>query len=105
MGMQGAATMLAARVKLLHEYVAGVAEGRVPHNHALLRKIAAFLRQLPPSDSAAFERELLAEANDTLLMMLVTSMTHGVAQIQDMCDRVALTHGEKQTRMGRRGFF
>jgi len=46
--------MLAARVKVLHEYVAGVEAGRLPLNHALLRQIAAFLSQLPAADTVRF---------------------------------------------------
>ena len=105
-GMQSAATMLAARVKLLHEYVSGVADGRLAHNHALLRQVAAFLRQLPITDSPAFEREFLSEVNDTLLMMQLCSMTSGVAQLQDIADRSSVIFaGGGRTRAAARGGF
>ena len=39
--------MLASRVRVLRDYVTAVAEGKAPHNHAVMRQIAALLRQLP----------------------------------------------------------
>jgi hypothetical protein len=85
--------MLAARVKVLHEYVCGVEAQRIPYNHVLLRQIAAFLSQLPAVDTPDFEREFLAEMNDTLLLMQLCAMTSGVAQLQDLCDRITAVHG------------
>jgi len=98
LGLQSAAAMLAAGVRSLHEYVAAVADGRLPQNHALLRQIAALLRQLPAaSDPAAFESEFLVEVNDTLLLMSLTAATKGTAVVADVCDRLVSVHSEKGT--------
>jgi COP9 signalosome complex subunit 6 len=103
--MQSAAKMLAARVRVLHEYVAAVAAGTAPHDHAMLREIAALLRQLPAVEPAAFEREFLTEVNDTLLMSYLTAMTKGTAQAGELADRLTTVHGDRQSRRATRGFF
>jgi COP9 signalosome complex subunit 6 len=104
-GMQSAAKMLAARVRVLHEYVSAVCAGTVPHDHALLREIAALLRQLPAVEPATFERDYLTEVNDTLLMSYLTAMTKGTAQIGELADRLNAVHGDKQSRRATRSFF
>ena len=104
-GMQSAATMLASRVRVLHDYVAAVAQGTLPHDHALLRQIAALLRQLPSAEPEAFDHEHLTEVNDTLLLMYLTAMTKGTVQIQDLTDRLNTVHGDRQSRRAMRGFF
>ena len=104
-GMQSAAKMLAARVRMLHAYVSAVAAGTAPHDHELLREIAALLRQLPAVDPAAFEREYLTEVNDTLLMAYLTAMTKGTAQVGELAEKLNAVHGERQNRRATRGFF
>ena len=104
-GLQGATKMLAARLRVLHEYVAGVAAGTTPHDHALLREISALLRQVPAADSAAYERGFMSDANDTLLMGYLTSMTKGTALTGTMAEALNLACGDKQSRRSTRSFF
>lgn len=104
-GMQSAAKMLAARVRVLQEYVAAVASGSIQTDHALLREIAALLRQLPAVEPAAFEREYLTEVNDTLLMSYLTAMTKGTAQVGELADRLNVVHGDRQSRRATRAFY
>ena len=103
--MQSAAKMLAVRVRVLHDYVSAVAAGTLPHDHALLREIAALLRQLPAADPATFEREYLTEVNDTLLMSYLTAMTKGTAQVGALAEKLNSVHGDRQSRRATRGFF
>jgi hypothetical protein len=107
-GINSAATMLAARVRVLNDYVTAVTEGKAPHNHAIMRQIAALLRQLPAAaDKPAFEQEFMTELNDTLLMLEVTAMTKGTALVHDAADRLNVVHGDKAhvARRTMRGFF
>lgn len=107
-GIHSAAAMLSARVRVLQDYVTAVAEGKAPHNHALMRQIAALLRQLPAAaDQQAFEREFMTELNDMLLMLDVTAMTRGTAQVHDVADRLNVVHGDKihTARRTMRAFF
>jgi hypothetical protein len=103
--------MLASRVRVLRDYVTAVAEGKAPHNHAVMRQIAALLRQLPAAaDSASFQREHMTELNDMLLMLGVTAMTKGTAQVHDVADRLNVVHSDNTTghtarRMMRSSFF
>ena len=97
--------MLAARVRVLHDYVSAVSAGTLPHDHALLRDIAALLRQLPAVDPAGFERQYLTEVNDTLLMSYLTAMTKGTAQVGDLAEKLHQVHGDRQSRRATRGFF
>jgi COP9 signalosome complex subunit 6 len=104
--MQSAAKMLAARVRVLHEYVSAVSAGTASHDHALLREIAALLRQLPALEPASFEREYLTEVNDTLLMSYLTAMTKGTAEVGGLAERLNAVHGDKQSRrQATRAFF
>ena len=102
-GINSAAVMLASRVRVLRDYVTAVAEGKAPHNHAVMRQIAALLRELPAAaDSASFQREHMTELNDMLLMLGVTAMTKGTAQVQDVADRLNVVHGDSTGHTARR---
>ena len=110
-GINSAAVMLASRVRVLRDYVTAVAEGKAPHNHAVMRQIAALLRELPAAaDSASFQKEHMTELNDMLLMLGVTAMTKGTAQVQDVADRLNVVHSDNaghtaRRMLGRSSFF
>lgn len=98
LSVQSAAKMLAQRVRMLHDYVADVADGRVPVDHGLLRQVASLLRQLPAADPVAFEGGYMAEVCDALLMVYLTAQLKGVSNCAHLTERLVLTHAEAKGR-------
>jgi COP9 signalosome complex subunit 6 len=97
-----AISMLNMRIKILVNFLQAAKEGKIPKDHALLRRISMLTSQLPAVDSSAFKREFINEYNDALLITYLATVTKSANGINDLLDKFSLIN-DKQSR--RRGFF
>lgn len=61
-------------------------DDHTPVDHSILRSIQALLHRLPlliPSNSAAFNQELLAEENDVHLVSLLSTLTESIKEARE----------------------
>ena len=55
-----AISMLNQRAKILRAFLEATKAGKVPRDHAILRRIATLVNQLPAIDSAEFKQEFIS---------------------------------------------
>jgi len=97
-----AISMLNMRIKILVNFLEATKAGKIPKDHALLRRISMLTSQLPAIDTAAFRREFINEYNDALLITYLATVTKGASGINDLLDKFSIVN-DRQSR--RRGFF
>lgn len=73
--MHSAVTMLVDRVAALHALLIKMQSGEVPFDHEIVRHAAALSARLPAMDSQQFETSYNAQVNDTLITILLASLT------------------------------
>jgi len=86
-GMQNAIQMLHLRIKIILEFVKATKEGKIPMDHALLRRIASMTQLLPTMNTPAFREDFLREYNDTLLVTYLASITKGTNALNELIDK------------------
>jgi len=57
--MHNAIKMLRMRVGIIRELISQVEGGKLPKNHAILRRVASLCNMLPAIDSSAFKQEFI----------------------------------------------
>ncbi|KAL4855882.1 COP9 signalosome complex subunit 6a [Chlorella vulgaris] len=95
--LHSAIKMLIARISLLHQLLLKMQSGELPYDHELVRQASGLIKRLPAIDSQQFGQDYTTEHNDTLLAILLSTITKGAAacnEIVDKCnmafDRVSL---------------
>lgn len=99
--MHSAIKMLAVRIRMVQQLVQGISNGSVPYDHSLLRQVSALVSSLPAADTPEFRREATVEHADTLMTVLLASITRGNAAAGEVADKHAAAY-ERQRR-GRGG--
>jgi len=102
MHTHNAISMLNMRIKILVNFLEATKSGKIPKDHALLRRISMLTSQLPAIDSASFRHEFINEYNDALLITYLATVTKGANGINDLIDKFTIVN-DRQSR--RRGFF
>ncbi|KAI1377513.1 hypothetical protein F4677DRAFT_38652 [Hypoxylon crocopeplum] len=104
--------MLQSRVNLLTTYLerlppsylspnnaTTLSEGQqTTPSHTILRSIQALVNRLPllvPSDTKAYELEMLSEANDVHMMELLNDVMQSITEIQDVGKKYSTVEGAK----------
>eukprot|EP00887_Chlorella_sp_A99_P006064 scaffold22.g6064.t1 len=85
--MHSAVTMLVSRVAILHKMLLMMQSGEVPFDHGLVRQAAGLINRLPAIDSPQFADGALAEHNDTLLTILLSTLTKGAATCNELVEK------------------
>ena len=87
---------------MVHQVVQGMADGSVPCDHAVLRRVSSLVNSLPALDSKLLANDLNSvrcfcfyntctniqqEHADTLLVLLLSSMTKSGVALGDVLDK------------------
>jgi len=102
MHTHNAISMLNMRIKILVNFLEATKGGKIPKDHALLRRISMLTSQLPAIDNDAFRHEFINEYNDALLVTYLATVTKGSSGINELLDKFSIVN-DRQSR--RRGFF
>jgi len=102
MHTHNAISMLNMRIKILVNFLEAAKAGKIPKDHALLRRISMLTSQLPAIDNDAFRHEFINEYNDALLVTYLATVTKGASGINELLDKFSIIN-DRQSR--RRGFF
>ena len=69
-------------------------------DHELLRQIKSLCARLPALDSSRFNEEFLCDANDTLLVTYMATITKGTSAINDIIDKYNTAYDKHSRRRG-----
>jgi COP9 signalosome complex subunit 6 len=101
LGSLGSAVgMLLKRLEALHQFAVEVEAGARPWNHQALREIKAVLDALAATPPEELRAAQLAEQNDALLSVYLSTMTKTSAHVSDLLQSFSQVHERK----ARRGF-
>ncbi|WIA21756.1 hypothetical protein OEZ85_000918 [Tetradesmus obliquus] len=100
--LHSAIKMLVAKLSIIQQEVAAVADGSVPFPHAMMRQVNSLVASLPALDNPQFKTDYLTEFNDTLATLLLAGTTQSLAGLAELGDRLGLAY-EKAGRRGRGG--
>lgn len=101
LGSLGSAVgMLLKRLEALHQFAIEVEAGSRPWDHQALREIRAVLDALAATPPEELRAAQLAEQNDSLLSVYLSTMTKTSAHVSDLLQSFSQVHERK----ARRGF-
>jgi len=95
-----AISVLSERIEVIQKYMEAVAAGSVPADHEILRQVKSLCARLPALDSSRFNNEFLADANDTLLVTYMATITKGTSAINDIIDKYNTAYDKHSRRRG-----
>ena len=104
---------LRAHLLELHRYLANVAEGRLPVNHAIVANLQEIVNLLPNFETSELVRALLVKTNDMELAVYIASLIRTVTALHTLltnklglasaeAEAAALGKGEKVAEGGKR---
>lgn len=103
-GQQSAVKMLSDRVRVLQAYLAGVQDGSIPYNHAVMRQVKSLCNSLPAVNTANksnnFHADFMSDYNDTLLVAYLSSVTQGTGIANDVIDKFQVAYDKLSRRRG-----
>ncbi|KAL4439478.1 hypothetical protein ABPG77_008807 [Micractinium sp. CCAP 211/92] len=101
--MHSAIKMLISRVALLHQLLLKMQSGELPFDHGLVRQAAGLIKRLPAIDSQQFGADYTTDHNDTLLSILLATVTKGTAACNEVVDKCNLAFDRISLKGGRKG--
>eukprot|EP00891_Asterochloris_glomerata_P005404 jgi/Astpho2/5404/e_gw1.00076.27.1_t len=94
--------MLIGRISILLQLLQRMhsAAGALPYDHSLVRETKGLLRRLPAINTAEFQQDFLAEYNDAMLTVFMSSLTKGVQGINEIVDKHTIAYERSSRRRG-----
>lgn len=78
--------ILDSKVGTIVETLQAMKEGKIPVDHALLRRAAKICQSLPPVDSVALKKQYDSETTNSLLIAYLSTATQTTGQLMDVAD-------------------
>lgn len=78
--------ILDSKVGTIVDTLQAMKEGKIPVDHALLRRAAKICQSLPPVDSVALKKEYDSETTNSLLIAYLSMATQTTGQLFDVAD-------------------
>lgn len=72
--LHSATKMLRSRVDVVHQVVKGMADGSIPHDHALLRRVSSLVNSMPALDGRLLAEDLNRVCSNGITMLLLLSV-------------------------------
>ncbi|KAK9829883.1 hypothetical protein WJX72_008457 [[Myrmecia] bisecta] len=98
--VHAAMKMLNGRIGILLQLLDKMAAGELPYDHSLVRQVSTLVRRLPAVKTPAFQTEFLKEYNDSLLTILLSSITKGSYTVNEIVDKFNIAYDKSARRRG-----
>jgi COP9 signalosome complex subunit 6 len=82
--------MLSTRVDLLVRFIDATAAGRIPVDHALLRKVSGVCSRLPTAETAELATAFMDEQHDAMVVTYLCGVTKSLCAMNDLVDNYSL---------------
>jgi len=92
--------MLNSRIKVIHQFLKDVSQGKLEADHKILRQIKGLCNRLPTMQSLDFKEDLLSEYNDALLVTYLATITKSTNMVNEVVDKFNVAFGSQGRRRG-----
>lgn len=93
---QSAISMLASRIKVLHQYVEAVIVGEIDGEPSILRDVASLCQRLPVSASDQLQEQLTQDYTDVQLVTYLATITKGANVLSELVSKANIAHGRRR---------
>jgi len=93
-----AIAMLNSRVKVLHQYLRDVSQGKIEIDHKILRQIKGMCNRLPTMNSHEFKEDVFSEYNDALLVTYLSTITKSTQLVNEVVEKFNTTFVNQSRR-------
>ena len=96
--LRSAVGTLVSRVETLRNFLSATQQGKIEKHHALIRQAISLCNQLPLLESEALSGELLKEANDTMLVSYLSSITNCSGRLHEVMGKYSEAYTDQHLR-------
>jgi len=99
-GLRGAVETLNTRVKVIHQFLKDVQQGKVEADHKILRQVKGLCNRLPTMNSPDFKNDFLSEYNDAMLVTYLATITRSTTMVNEVVDKFNTAFATNRRRGG-----